>query len=75
MGWMVDSEHGGEHEAHVAMLGPDGRASGTTSALGVVFFRPAGDEVVPWSKASGWRVQCECGWRGHDLEPRSRPAD
>ena len=21
-------------------------------------------ESVPWSEVSGWRVQCECGWRG-----------
>lgn len=61
---MVDSEYGEEHEGYVAMLEPDGRGSDTTNAIGIVFFRPAGEEVVPWSTASGWRVQCECGWRG-----------
>lgn len=74
MGWMVEA--GGEaHEGYVAWLAPDGRATGGSRLDGVVFMNPrwayGADEsvepfdlTVPWAEVTGWRVQCECGWRG-----------
>ena len=72
MGWIIDVPGAEVHEGHVAMLGPDGRGSGGSSGEGVLFSNPRWswgsnepvDIVVPWSEIIGWRVQCECGWRG-----------
>lgn len=72
MGWLIDRPGAEEHEGHVAMLGPDRRGSGSTGYEGVLFRNPRWsrgsderfDVAVPWSEIIGWRVQCECGWRG-----------
>lgn len=72
MGWMVDGDDG-VHEGWVAMLDPKGRGASGWSGAGLIFPRrdwsygdpdDAMSEVVPWSEVAGWRVQCECGWRG-----------
>lgn len=72
MGWLIDRLGAEEHEGYVAMLGPDGRGSGSTGGEGVLFLNPRWsrgstepfDIAVPWPEITGWRVQCECGWRG-----------
>lgn len=74
MGWVTEA--GGEvHEGYVAWLASDGRATGGSRLDGVVFMNPRWaygvdesvepfDFTVPWAEVTGWRVQCECGWRG-----------
>lgn len=72
MGWLIDRPGAEAHEGYVAMLGPDGRGSGSSRGEGILFPNPRWsrdsaepfDIVVPWSEIIGWRVQCECGWRG-----------
>lgn len=72
MGWAVETRDG-LHEGHVALLAPDGRASGSSNGQGIFLRNPRWtydskeepfDILVPWSEVAGWRVQCECGWRG-----------
>lgn len=74
MGWIVEAD-GELHEGGVAWLVSDGRATTGSRLDGVVFMNPRWtydcdesvtpfDFTVPWSEVTGWRVECECGWRG-----------
>lgn len=84
MGWFVE-DAGEMHEGYVALLAPDGRSSGSTNGQGILLRNPRWshglkdehfDILVPWSEVAGWRVQCECGWRGTTwLRGEARPDD
>lgn len=82
MGWAVETRDG-LHEGYVALLAPDGRASSGSRLEGIVFLNPRWSEdssepfdlVVPWSEVTGWRVQCECGWRGTNWQRNEATGD